>query len=76
MLIWTIIIDAALLIWGFRKIKGKHRLLKWLLYAALIGWSTCLHIRNIIGAPHISLSTPYLNVFRPLGQAILRWLGG
>ncbi|WP_059052074.1 hypothetical protein [Paenibacillus senegalimassiliensis] len=76
MLIWIIVIDAALLIWGFRKIKGKRRLLKWLLYTILIGWSTYLHVCNIIGVPHISLSTPYLNVFQPLGRAIIRWLGG
>lgn len=76
MIIVTIVIDAILLYWGYRKLKGKHRLLKWLLYCSLIGWSTYLHICNFMGITHVSLSTPFIKYIQPVGQAIIRWLGG
>ncbi|MGG6314132.1 hypothetical protein [Paenibacillus macerans] len=76
MIALIVVIHSAVLIWGLRLLRGDKRLWKWLVFAALLGWSTYVHISGFSGVRNVSLSTPYFRFFQPAGQAIIRWLGG
>ncbi|ANS75900.1 hypothetical protein AWM70_15980 [Paenibacillus yonginensis] len=74
--ILLIIAYAAVYIAGCRPIKGQKQVYKKAVLALLFVWSAVEWILGSNGKWYPTLSVVYFTFYKPIGQAIVHWLGG
>ncbi|GGA46386.1 hypothetical protein [Paenibacillus physcomitrellae] len=74
--ILLIIAYVAAYIAGYRQLKGKKQVYKKIVLAFLFIWSAVEWILGSNGKWYPSLAFVYFYFYKPVGQAIVHWLGG
>lgn len=61
---------------GCRMLRGKEKKRHRLGFGLILLWCVYLNLSGMTNTPHLSISSPYIAYFQPVGRMIIKWLGG